>query len=286
MKLNLRSSLFIFAIFSISWFVLSRCEQEAVGREGKNGKVLIAEKSLVIDPLPASSEQILAKKEIPVLCYHQIRDYRESDGPVGKPYIVPPAVFAEQMKELAEKGYRSILPEELHQYLVYGKSLPEKSVLISFDDTRLDQYTAALPELDKNNFKGAFFIMTVSLGRPGYMSREQVKDLSDQGHSIGSHTWDHGNVNKYEAADWIKQIDKPSATLKSITGKEVKHFAYPFGLWNENAIEHLKKRNFDLVFQLADKRDESDPLYTVRRIIVPGTWSGKTLIRNMEMSFK
>ena len=63
--------------------------------------------------------------------------------------------------------------------------------MLTYDDTDLDQYTVAFPEMKKHGFKGVFFIMTVSIGRPRYMSREQVKDLSDQGNAIGSHTWDH-----------------------------------------------------------------------------------------------
>ncbi len=49
--------------------------------------------------------------------------------------------------------------------------------MLSFDDTDLDQFTVAYPEMKKYGFKGLFFIMTVSLGRPHYMSREQVRSF-------------------------------------------------------------------------------------------------------------
>lgn len=229
---------------------------------------------------------ILAKQEVPILCYHQIRDYKPTDGKVARDYIVPVSSFAQQMKALADSGYHSILPSQLHDYLTKGKALPSKPVMITFDDTRLDQYTSALPELNKNGFKGVFFIMTVSLGRPGYMSREQVKQLSDQGHTIGSHTWDHKNVKKYTDADWTTQIIKPSQQLQTITGKPIEYFAYPFGLWNKEAIAGLRKHsNFKAVFQLYAKRDDKDPLYTIRRIIVPGQWSGQGLQRVMKNDF-
>jgi peptidoglycan/xylan/chitin deacetylase (PgdA/CDA1 family) len=149
--------------------------------------------------------------------------------------------------------------------------------MLSFDDTDLDQYTVALPEMKKYGFKGVFFIMTVSLGRPRYMSREQVRELSDEGHTIGSHTWDHHNVKKYQGADWATQIDKPTRQLEDITGKSIRYFAYPFGLWNRQAIPELKKRGFLAAFQLNEKRDEQDPLHTIRRIIVPGSWTAASL---------
>jgi peptidoglycan/xylan/chitin deacetylase (PgdA/CDA1 family) len=222
---------------------------------------------------------------VPILCYHQIRDFKPTDGPVGKNYIVPVARFAEEMKLLADSGYHSILPDQLYDYLVNGKSLPSKPVMITFDDTRLDQYTAALPELNKYGFKGVFFIMTVSLGRPGYMTREEVKQLSDDGHVIGSHTWDH-SVKQYTGNDWATQIEKPSKQLREITGKPIEYFAYPFGLWNKEAIAGLKHYGFKSVFQLADKRDENDPLYSIRRIIIPGEWSATGMMRVMKTAFK
>ena len=162
---------------------------------------------------------------------------------------------------------------------------PPKPVMITFDDTRLDQYTEALPALEKHGFKAAFFIMTVSLGRPGYMSRDQVAELARKGHSIGSHTWDHQNVKKYQGDDWVTQIEKPSRQLQEITGQSTEYFAYPFGLWNPQAIPELKKRGLKMAFQLADKPDPNDPLFTVRRIIVPGSMSGSSMLKAMRNSF-
>ena len=245
-----------------------------------------ATEAATIERPPVDAAAILAKQEVPILCYHQIRDYKPNDGKVARDYIVPPSNFAQQMKSLADSGYHAILPNQLFDYYTKGKTLPSKPVMITFDDTRLDQYTAALPELNKYGFKGVFFIMTVSLGRPGYMSKEQVKQLSDLGHTVGSHTWDHKNVKKYTDEDWKTQIVKPSEQLQNITGKPIEYFAYPFGLWNKEAIAGLRKySNFKAVFQLYAKRDDKDPLYSIRRIIVPGQWSGPGLQKVMKNDF-
>ena len=204
----------------------------------------------------------------------------------GKDYIVPVETFKEQLKMLADSGYQTVLPDQLYSYLATNTPLPEKPVMLTFDDTDLEQYTIALPEMKKYGFKGVFFIMTVSLNRPNYMTKEHVKALADEGHEIGSHTWDHRNVKLYQETDWATQIEKPTRQLSAITGKPVKYFAYPFGLWNPQAIPELKKRGFLAAFQLATPRDQSDPLYTIRRIIVPGYWGGKTLNRSMQNSFR
>ena len=241
-------------------------------------------------PLPASikiadARTILERKQVPILCYHQIRDWKETDSKTAKPYIVPVAQFKAQMKALADSGYTAILPDELYAYLAAGVPIPEKAVMLTFDDGDADQVTNGLPELDKYGFKGVFFIMTVSMGRSIYMTKEQIKSLSDAGHTIGSHTWDHKNVKKFETADWVTQIEKPSKQLEEITGKPIQYFAYPFGLWKPEVIEPLKERGMIAAFQLAISRDEQQPLHTIRRIIVPGTWNGEQLIKNMKGSF-
>jgi len=234
---------------------------------------------------PADVATILARKEVPILCYHQIREYKASDSKTARDYIVPPARFAEQMKILADSGYHTILPDQLYDYLLYGKQLPAKPVMLTFDDTDLEQYTEALPVMEKYDFKAVFFIMTVSINRPRYMTREQIKDLSDRGNVIASHTWNHSNVKKYSGDDWKIQIEKPSALLEEITGKPIRYFAYPFGLWNEEAIPELKKREFLAAFQLSTKRSPGEPLYTIRRIIVPGSWTASGMYKAMMNSF-
>jgi peptidoglycan/xylan/chitin deacetylase (PgdA/CDA1 family) len=228
---------------------------------------------------------ILKIKEIPVLCYHQIRDWKPTDSKMAMAYIVPINAFSQQIKMLADSGYHTILPDQLYDHLSKGTALPSKPVMLTFDDTDLDQFTIGGPEMKKYGFKGVFFIMTVSLGRPHYMSKEQVKSLADDGHVIGSHTWDHHNVKKYAGNDWVTQLDKPTKQLEAITGKPIHYFAYPFGLWNKEAIPELKKRSFKAAFQLYAKRDEQDPLFTIQRIIVPGSWTPAQLNKAIKNSF-
>jgi peptidoglycan/xylan/chitin deacetylase (PgdA/CDA1 family) len=233
----------------------------------------------------ATASDILNRTQVPVLCYHQIRDWGPSDSKRAKDYIVPVNNFRGQIRFLADNGYQTIQPNQLYDYLLKGIPLPSKPVMLSFDDTREEQYSIADKELSKYGFKGVYFIMTVSLNRPGYMSKEQVKQLADEGNTIGSHTWNHSNVKNYEGDDWIKQVDKPSKQLEEITGRPVQYFAYPFGLWNKRAAEQIKGKGFKAAFQLSEKRDEELPQFTIRRMIVPGSWSTATLQKWMVRNF-
>jgi peptidoglycan/xylan/chitin deacetylase (PgdA/CDA1 family) len=228
---------------------------------------------------------ILAKKEVPVLCYHHIRAAKPGDSENMKSYSVSPSAFASQMKALSDSGFTAILPDQLYDYLLYNDVLPSKPVMITFDDTDGEQYSIGAAEMQKFGFKGVFFIMTVAINRPNYMTKEQIKNLSDSGHVIAAHTWDHHMVTKYAGTDWDIQFSKPTKQLEAITGKPVKYFAYPFGLWNKAAIPELKSRGYQLAFILSTKRDSTEPLHTIRRMIVPGTWSTNGMFTAMRATF-
>lgn len=237
----------------------------------------------------ADAKAILARKQVPILCYHQVRNWKPTDGKVGKDYIVEVQNFKNQIKMLADSGYHSILPDQLYAYLNTGAPLPPKPIMFTFDDTDMDQFTVAAPTLKKYGYKAVYFIMTVTIGKKGkfvdYMTKEQIKQLSDEGNIIGSHTYDHKNFKKYQGKDWEEQLDKPTKKLEEITGKKITEFAYPFGLWNAEGIPELKRRGFRMAFSLADKRDQNDPLFTIRRIIASGYWSPKTLHNSIVKSF-
>jgi peptidoglycan/xylan/chitin deacetylase (PgdA/CDA1 family) len=270
---------------------LSNCQQKTVAMTADTSAEITTSKktnapaTVVKLGKAAPAAVVMARKQIPILCYHQIRNWKATDSKTAKDYIVQENDFKQQLKMLADSGYHTILPDQLYQYLNEGTTLPAKPIMLTFDDTDLDQYTLAAPEMKKYGFKGVFFIMTVSLGRPKYMTKAQVKELSDAGNEIASHTWDHHNVKKYQGEDWVTQIDKPTKKLEEITGKPIKYFAYPFGLWNAQAIPELKKRGFIAAFQLSEKRDSAEPLFTIRRLLASGYWSAHTLSNNINHSF-
>src|SRR3569833_2049140 len=91
------------------------------------------------------SAAIMARKQVPIICYHQIRDWRPKDSKTAKDYIIPPASFRDHIKMLADSGYLTILPDQLNNYLTKGTPLPNKPIMLTFDDTDLDQFEVARP---------------------------------------------------------------------------------------------------------------------------------------------
>lgn len=224
----------------------------------------------------------IALSQIPVLSYHnvQTKPKKPSD------YFIATAVFEKQIKHLKEKGYQTILPDDIFNHHTKGTVLPGKPVMISFDDTRKEHYNMVAPILEKYGFRGAFFIMTVAIGKKNYMTTAEIKMLSDRGHYIGHHTYDHQDLRKLPLKEWGTQIDKPRKKLKDIIGKDVQYLAYPFGLCNDKVVQELKKRNFKGAFQLSGKQHTNNPLFTMRRIIVPGTWNEARLLKELSAAFK
>lgn len=222
-------------------------------------------------------------QQVPVLCYHQVRNPGPRDS---KLLVTSPQHFALQMKTLSDSGYHVILPDQLFNYLTKHTPLPAKPVLLTFDDGTESQETNAVPVLNAYHFKAVFFVMTVGLHHPFYISPQQLKALSDQGFVIGCHTWDHHMVTKYTGNDWVKQIEKPKQALEQITGKPVDYFAYPYGEWNATAVQQLEKDHFKAAFQLTEARTSTDAVYTIRRLMVQDEWNGRQLISAMKGNFR
>lgn len=233
--------------------------------------------------LAAADSNREVRPQVPVLCYHNIytgQDKKSSTLAISREQ------FRAQIQALADSGYHTILPEQLHAYLTTGAPLPSRPVMITFDDTRAAHFSIAAPVLQEYGFKGVFFMMTVPIGKTGYMSAGQIQALADSGHVIGAHTWDHPHLEAAEGWDTVKQLIRPKHQLEKITGRPVRYFAYPFGEWNDAAIRQLRATGYKAAFQLAGRQRDQERLYTIRRMMVDGRWSGPRLQQQMQAVFK
>jgi peptidoglycan/xylan/chitin deacetylase (PgdA/CDA1 family) len=215
----------------------------------------------------------------PILCYHQVRDWKASDSRSDKAYIMPVKTFAEHMKILHESGYQTLLPEEWLGYMERHEPLPEKCFILTFDDGSRGQFSNALSLLNRYNYKAVFFIMTVTIDKDHYLTRDQLQGLCKAGHVIGCHTWSHPDMRFLKEGDWYDQVVKPGKMLRDITGNTISCFAYPYGSWNSNAVQQLKKNDYKMAFQLNGPYEKGSQMFTIRRIAVDGRWSSATLMK-------
>lgn len=263
-----------------SFFLFSACNKPSSSDNPEGNDSLKSPTSETVEPeiKKNSTAEILAKKQVPVLCYHRIENGRNDE------YTVSPATFEAQIKALADSGYMSINPDEYYDYLVYNKELPEKPVMISFDDSRVEHFTIGKPILEKYGFKGVFFIMTITYNKKNYMSTEQLAELAKTGHTIGFHSWDHTRATRYNNDSILRvNVVEPKKKLEEIIRKPVEYFAYPYGLTNAETTAQMND-HFKMSFILSTKQDTINPIQSVRRMIAP-EWSPQSLIRAMEKTF-
>jgi peptidoglycan/xylan/chitin deacetylase (PgdA/CDA1 family) len=227
---------------------------------------------------------VAARAHVPVLCWHQIRRQTGADSASARPYIVSPRAFAAQMDALDRAGYTPVGGDAVAAHVARGAPLPPKPVLLTFDDASAGQWSAALPILRRHRFVATFFVMTVVLDKPGWLTRRQVRALDRAGMTIAAHTWDHHPVPGYTGIEWPRQLLSPTQELVRLVGHPVRLFAYPYGLWSQAGIDHLRRFGFTAAFQLAGKLDRGAPLYTLRRIIVPQI-GGRELLRDIRRDF-
>ena len=219
----------------------------------------------------ADIQTIARRADVPVLCFHQVRDWRASDSRADRAIITPLAVFAHQMDFLGRQGYHPITDDALYEYLVYGVALPPKPVLLTFDDGSEVQFLNAFPVLRAHHFPATFFPMTIVLDKVHWMSKAQLRQLAAAGMTIGNHTYDHKPVTGYSGNSFQTELVAPRLEVSAILGRRVADFAYPYGLWNHAVLRHVQAAGIRLAFGLDTPLDPTDPLHSLPRAIVAPT---------------
>ena len=200
-------------------------------------------------------------RTVMVLNYHKVVDEHMS-------LSVPLADFEQHMKWLKEYGYTSITPEELYEFIVNGSELPEKPVLITFDDGYKDNYTNAYPIMKKYGFKGTIFVVTGFLGvYDNYMTWEQAKELADNGFSIESHTYSHKSMTEASDEEISKELTKSRDTIKNKLGTDADFMAYPTGTYNLHIAELVQKAGYKGAFTIKyDNVSRESNVYALERV--------------------
>lgn len=122
-----------------------------------------------------------------------------------------------------------------------GSQYEQGIVTLTFDDGYICHYETVSPLLEKYGMSGTFYVTTGLLGQPGYLTTEQVIELSQQGHEIGSHCVTHRNLKKLSSKEVEKELLESKLTLENLIQTPVVHFAPPFGACNANIMHHIKK---------------------------------------------
>jgi peptidoglycan/xylan/chitin deacetylase (PgdA/CDA1 family) len=186
-------------------------------------------------------------KGIPVLMYHALEDPSHPAGAIDSGeqlYILRADSFKEQMEYLHKNGYKTHF---LQDALVVDR-LPQRSVIITFDDGHSSNYTVALPLLEQYGFVAEFFITTGFIGRKNYLTEEQLPLLSLAGMHIGSHGVSHTFFNEMTSEQVVFEFEQSKKRIETITGIKINSFSAPGGRINRQVIEAGKKLGFTFFY--------------------------------------
>jgi len=192
-----------------------------------------------------------SKKGVAILMYHKIGQPPENSK-LSNLWVTPDK-FDRQMRYLKEHNIPVISFGEYYQML-QTKTVPDKAVILTFDDGYEDNYTEAFPVLKKYGLRACFFIVSDTIGiinkwhnpatepHQKMLSLDQIKEMRQTGMEFGSHTLSHLNLNDLNIDDASIQITKSKVVLEQAFGNKVDIFAYPYGAGAYNpAIKQLVK---------------------------------------------
>ncbi len=194
----------------------------------------------VIPPMPRGEERhyVSGDKLVPVLMYHHIRTYTGKDK-IEAGLSVTPEAFAAQLDWLKSNGYHTITLTDL-----FAGRVVEKSVVLTFDDGYADNYAEVFPRLRERGQKGVFFIISGYVGAGSYMNSAQLREMSDAGMDVQSHTVTHIDMQFANKGDMDNQLTKSKADLEAITGKPVGFLCYPSGRFGELTEREAKAAGY------------------------------------------
>ncbi len=175
------------------------------------------------------------KVYVPILLYHHI-----TNGTPANAYSVSQAVFLDQMEYLFEKGFKTISMADLAHSILDGADLPQKPVMITFDDGNENVYFNAFPIMREKGFTGIALIIANRINVEGFLSVEQLRNMNDHGWEIGSHGMRHIDLVK-EPQALRDEIGNSKKTIESILNLKVTTFAYPYGKADPLTMDWVKR---------------------------------------------
>jgi len=182
-------------------------------------------------------------QNVPILMYHYIEVAPATSTLKG--LYLNPKIFANQLQEIKNNKYKSAFVSELAKSLISKKPLASSSLVLTFDDGYEDFYTEAYPLLKKYEIKATVYIIINALDKPGYLTKDQVRELAASKFiEIGSHTFNHLDLKTLNNRKAGFEIVNSKKALENISGKQILSFCYPYGHYNDYDIKLAQEAGY------------------------------------------
>lgn len=232
-------------------------EKEKMNKKGRKIKIVFISIIIILFGCTASfgvyevatrnNEYYISEKniQIPVFVYH---DIVEDESQIEYDYMQTTYdQFKKQIDGLMNLGYKPISYEDLVAYSKGEKKLPKWSFLITFDDGYTGVYKYAYEYAKEKNIPITSFINNVNVGKTGFYSWEEAKEMNDSGVvSVYSHGYEHLEYNKYSPDKLLEDTNKAYDEIEANLEDEdiLKVFTYPYGLYTEEELQTLKEAGY------------------------------------------
>jgi len=192
------------------------------------------------DPLPSRT------LDLPILMYHRVGPVIASQPAITQTLTVSPADFEAQMTWLVAHGYHAVGPLRAFEALEYGRPLPPKPVMITFDDGYRDVLWHAAPVLHRLHLPATEYVITgrISGPDPSFLTWPELLRLEKLGVTIGSHTVTHRDLTLMPSSEAFTELRSSRQALERHLGRPVQWFAYPFGAENPAVVALALKAGY------------------------------------------
>ncbi|WP_374967948.1 polysaccharide deacetylase family protein [Terrabacter sp. BE26] len=194
------------------------------------------------------------RHHLPILMYHSISP--ASATPRFQRFAMSPAVLASHLAFLSAAGYQTLTVTEAMTSLD-RRALPERSVVLTFDDGYADFHTAALPILTEYRMRATLYVVTgyvggtarwlADLGEQGrpMLAWSQLREAVAEGVEVGAHSHTHPQLDRLDATRLTAEVRRPKALLEDQLDLPVTSFAYPFGYRSSSSTAAVAEAGYD-----------------------------------------
>jgi peptidoglycan/xylan/chitin deacetylase (PgdA/CDA1 family) len=189
---------------------------------------------------------------VPILTYHNLAERAK-----GR-LVLAAASFREQMQYLKTNGYRVISLTDFVEFTRLNRQLPQKAVVLTFDDGYRSFKEFARPVLKELGFTATLFIYTdwVGAGRAA-LTWNDLRELAAEGFDVEAHTKTHGDLRRAHneteaqyARRMQAELEQPQAQFSKYLGRRSEILAYPYGRWDEGLLPKVKEYGYVAAFSV------------------------------------
>lgn len=211
---------------------------------------------------------ILTNKRPPIIVYHSVDES-------GSCISIRPQDFEEQMRFIKEKGYKTLTASEFVNMLKRDIPMPDRSVILTFDDGFENNYSVAFPILKKFGLKATIFLTTDYISRKctwdkksdipdlPLLTWEMIKEMSESGIDFQSHTATHPHLPLLSDNEIRDELRRSRNIIKNKLGKDCNILCYPYAEFDKRVVYILKEEGYESAF--AGHPDYED-IYSIRRV--------------------